>query len=382
MATTSTSYTQTVPAAPTAPSTTSVFDFNVQAPFIREIVATGIVMEPTLQAEITSARSFFNGASVLHLEELNSNIKYGQEIKVNIEKDQNPLSLFAKDSLSYKAIDSCHNMPDLPCEAPCVNTLPDFDCVIVRFDTEYSYGVKSCDKDKDFWNVDFVTKQYAKSKAGMEFGREVDLWNTAIAAAIASPATTVDALLAECHPTHYWSGMGTVTANGRDGVNRAYEYMANSFGGLNLTVFITKEFAHELVRSVETTFGLNNQHQLVNTFQDWEVPGFQIAGAVETILGNDKRVVVMKRSPWLVTSSEGAVASQFPLFNATATKQYVAILDPRYAYEIERQGWSYTFGPYDCSHLMNIMTDGIYVARGTTFPQYALVLEYDLPECA
>ena len=382
MSTISTGYTQTVPTAATAPSTTSVFDLTIQAPFIREIVATGIVMEPTLQAEITSARSYFNGASVLHVDELNANIKYGQEIKVNIEKDQNPLSLYAKDNLSYTAVDSCHNRLALECEVPCVNTLPDFDYVIVRFDTEYSYGVKSCDKDKDFWNVDFVTKQYAKSKAGMEFGREVDLWNTAIAGAIASPATTVDALLADCHPTHYWSNLGTVTANGRDMVNTAYEYMVNSFGGLNLTVFITKEFAHELVRSVETTFGLNNQHQLVNTFQDWDVPGFQIAGAVETILGNDKRVVVMKRSPWLVTTASGAFVSKFPLFNATATKQYVAILDPRYAYEIERPGWSYTFGPYDCTHLMNIMTDGIYVARGVTFPQYALVLEFNLPECA
>lgn len=386
MATTYTSYEQTTPAAATVPSEdTRAFDIVDQAPFIREIVANGLVMEPTLQAEITSARSFFNGASLLHVDELNANIKYGQEIRVNIEKEQNPLSLYNKGQLEYTTVDSCHNRLDLDCTVPCVNTLPEFEYVMVRFDTEYSYGVKYCDKNKDFWNFDFVTRQYAKSKAGMEFGREVDLWNTAMAAAMASPATTVDALLATEYPTHFWEDGGSVTANGRELVTRAYWYMKNSFGGINPTVFITDEFAHELVLSVETQFNYNTNFQMVNTFKAWDIPGFQISTAVETIFGGNIPVVVMKRSPWLVTltpeygGDPAVITSTYPLFDATATQQYVAIFDPRFAYEIERKGWSYTFGPYDCDHLTQTMTDGVYIARGTTFGVYGLVIEFDMP---
>lgn len=385
MAISTSTYEQTVPATATEPSAeTRAFDIVDSAPFIREIVYAGLVEEPMLQAEITSSHSFFKGNEVLHTEELNTNVKFGQEYKVNIEKDQNPLSLFNKDTLSYTSVDSCHNRLNLDCTVPCVNTLPDFDYVIVRFDTEYSYGVKSCDKNKDFWTFDFVAKQYAKSKAGMEFGREVDLWNTAIAAAIASPATTVDALLATDQSTHYWSNCGAVATNGAELVRKAYWYMKNSFGGINPTVFITDEFANELIGSVQTTFNYNTTFQVVNTFKDWDIPGFQISTAVETILGGNLSVVVMKRSPWLVTAADESGAtglvSKYPLFNATATKQYVAILDPRYAFEVERPGWSYTFRPYDCDHLNNVITDGIYIARGVTFPQYALVMEFDMPE--
>lgn len=387
MATYQSTYEQTVVTTPTEPSADTAFDLKVQAPFIRELVATGVVMEPTLQAEISSARSFFNGEDLLNLGQLNGQIKFGQEIRVNIEKDQNPLSLFAKTGIEYDAIDTCHDQIDLNCTVPCVNTLPEHEYLMVRFDTEYSYGVIACDKNKEFWDFNWFTKQYAKSKAGMEFGREVDLWNTAVAAAIATPATTVDALLAQVHPTHYWANAGTVTANGRAMITEAYWYMKNSFGGINPTVFITQEMAHELIRSVETSFNYNTNLQVVNTFKDWDIPGFITSSAVETIFGGNVPVVVMKRSPWLVVASgdyanDATITSSFPLFNANATKQYAAIFDPRYAYEIERDGYHYVFEPYDCDKLERKMVDGVYVGRGITFPQYGLVIEFNMTQYA
>ena len=187
----SSTYTQTVVTEPTAPSTTSMFDLDIMAPLLREIVADGIIDEPKLSQDLDSARSFFTGQSIVKSDFLLRNLKFGQQVRVNIEKDQNPLSLFQKSELEYKSVDSCHDQIDLDCTVPCINTLPTFQNLIFRFDTEYAYGVRACDKNKDFWEFDFFTKQYALSKRAEQFGREVDLWNTVIQGLIAAPATTL-----------------------------------------------------------------------------------------------------------------------------------------------------------------------------------------------
>ena len=373
-------YQQTTVAAPVAPSTTSKFDLDVNAPLIRELVVNKIVDEPALQMELSSARSFFTGQSLIDASFLLGNLKFGQEIKLNIKKEQNPFSLFNKRALEYHAVDACHDQITLDCEMPCVNTLPEFDYLKFRFDTEYSYGVRACDKNTDFWNFEFFTAQYAKSRAAMEFGREVDLWNTVIRGLIAAPATTVDAKLAAVHPTHYWADCGSVATNARCLVPEAYWYVFNSFAGINPTVFVTQEFGTELIRSVETPYNLNFQTQRVNTFEQWTVPGFTVNAAVKEILGGIP-VVVMKRSPWLSYanggSGEAGIVSQFPLWSADGEKQYVAILDPRVGYEFEKDGYHLVIRPYDCDKLDRGMQDTVYVGRGLTFHQYGLIQEWD-----
>ena len=374
-------YTQTTVAAPTAPSTTSKFDIEFEAPFIRELVANGTVTEPLLSQELTAASSFFKGNSLIKADEtLLRNLKFGQEYKLIIEKDQNPLSLYNKKAIAYKSLDTCHDVIDLDCEMPCVNTMPEFDYLKFRFDCEYSYGVRACDKNTGWWNFEYFTKQYAKSRAGMNFGREVDLWNTVIRGLIAAPATTVDVKLAAVHPTHYWSNLGSVATNARCTVAEAYNYMVNNFMGFNLTVFIDELFGTELIRSVETPYNLNFSTQRVNTFNQWTVPGFVVNEAVRQILGNIP-VVTMKRSAWLTTaaagSGEAGFVSQFPLWSADATKQYVAILDPRVGYRFEKDGYHLIIRPYDCDKLDRGMQDSIYQGSGITFPQMGLILEYD-----
>ena len=175
-------YEQTVVTAPTAPSTTSVFDYELNFPLYREIIKRDLVDEPTLKMELSSARSFFTGESMIDASTLLSNLKYGQELIVNIRKDQNPFDLFQKEALEYAANpdDSCHDHLVLNCSVPCINTLPTFEQLRFRFDCEYAYGVRMCDKNKDFWNTEFFTRQYALSRRAMEFGREVDLWNKVI----------------------------------------------------------------------------------------------------------------------------------------------------------------------------------------------------------
>ena len=272
MATVDTStYTQTIVTEPTKPSTESMFDLDIMAPLLREIVADGIIDEPKLSQDLDSARSFFTGQSIIKSDFLLSNLKFGQQVRVNIEKDQNPLSLFQKSEIEYKSIDACHDQIDLDCTVPCINTLPTFQNLIFRFDTEYAYGVRACDKNKDFWEFDFFTKQYALSKRAEQFGRELDLWNTVIKGLIAAPATTVDAKLATVHPTHYWSNQGTVTANGRALITEANWYLKTNFVDVNPTVFMTDEAAHELIRSVENPYNLNRSQNVVNTFVDWNV---------------------------------------------------------------------------------------------------------------
>lgn len=384
MATISTGYTQTVVTAPTQPSTTSVFDYDIQFPLYREIVKRDLIDEPKLLQELNSARSFFTGERMIDASTLLGSLKYGQELIVNIKKDQNPFSLFQKKDLEYAANgeDTCHNHIVLDCEVPCINTLPTFEQLRFRFDCEYAYGVRMCDKNKDFWNTAFFTEQYALSKRAYEFGREVDLWNKVIDGLIAAPATTVDAAIAAVHPTHYWEDAGTVTANARCLVPEAVYYLTHSFADIRPTVFVTAEFGTELIKSVETVYNLNFSTQRVNTFEAWELPGFEIAPRIKEILGlSGVDVVIMKRSPWMTVGGSGSGASaletQYPLWSADATKQYVAILDPRVGYSFEKDGYHLNIKPYDCDKLYVGMIDTVYVGTGITFPVYGLIIEFD-----
>ena len=382
MATITTSYTQTTVGAPTAPSTTSVFDYDIQFPFYRDLFARKIVEEPVMQQELNSSRSFFNGQSLIEDSALLGNLKYGQELILPIKKNQNPFSLVSKKNLEYAANegDECHVHVVLDCEVPCINTLPEFDELRFRFDCEYAYGVRMCDKNKDFWDTELFTSQYALSKRAYEFVRDVDLWNKVIDGLVAAPATTVDAFVAQERPTHYWVA-GTVTADARCVVPQAVQYMTDSFRDLNLTVFITKEFATELIKSVETPYNLDFTTQRINTFEAWELPGFELAPRVKAILGIDRNVVVLMRSPWMTVGASGsgaaALSTQYPLWNNDATKQYVAILDPRVGYSFEKDGYHLNIKPYDCDKLYVGMIDTVYVGTGITFPQYGLIVEFD-----
>jgi hypothetical protein len=377
MATLPGTYEQTTVGKPTAPSTESVFDLDIMKKLLREIVADDLYQEPELAQELTSAKSFFNGQSIVQNATLLSNLKFGQEIRLNILKDQNPFSLFQKDSLSYAAADSCHNQIELDCTVPCINTLPDFEYMIFRFDTEYAYGVRACDKNKDFWDYGFFTKQYAKSRAAMEFGRELDLWNTVIKGLIASPATTVDYLTVQEHATHFWENLGTVAANGAREVREAEQYLLNAISGIHPTVFITREFAQELIDTNTNPYSVNLDIQKVNNWEQWEVPGFSVSSRVKEILGIQSPVVVMKRSPWMTYDNNGTPVTQFPLWNENATKQYVAILDPRVGYSFEKAGYHLDINPYDCDKLDRGMIDTVYTGSGITFPIYGLVMEFD-----
>lgn len=380
-------YTQTTVGAPVAPSTESTFDLALMAPVIRELVVDGFVEEPKLQKDITSARSFFRGNEVFKTDRLLDDLKFGQQIRVNIIKDQNPLDLVQKDSLSYNAVDSCHDQLDLDCTVPCLNTLPAFEHIVFRFDTEYAYGVRACDKNKDFYDFNFFTRQYALSKEAERFVRELDLWNIAIQGLIAAPATTVDAALAQVHPTHYWSNLGSVATNARGTVAEAYWYMVNSFASVNPTVFMAAEAAQEIIESVETfaPYSINFETARVNTFEQWDVPGFMIADAARKVLGlpANVAVVIMKRSPWLTYAAgsgyggyAGALTSQYPLWSTDGEKQYIAILDPRVAYQVAKDGYHLVINPYDCNKLIRGMIDTEYVGSGLTFPQYGMVLEF------
>ena len=371
-------YAQTVVTAPSAPSTSSVFDYELNFPLYREIIKRDLIDEPKLKMELTSANSFFNGESMIDATTLLGNLKYGQELIVNIKKDQNPFSLFQKEALQYEANpnDSCHNHVVLNCTVPCINTLPTFEQLRFRFDTEYAYGVRMCDKNRDFWSTEFFTQQYALSRRAMEFGREVDLWNTVIDGLIAAPATTVDAALAVTHPTHYWANQGTVTANARCVVPEAIWYLKQSIEGINPTVFIASEFATELIKSVETTFGLNNTMQRVNTFEQWLYPGYRLADRVKEILGIDVPVVVLERSPWMTVAGSGTLTTQYPLWSSDGEAQYVAILDPRVGYSFEKDGYHLNIRPYDCDKLYAGMIDTVYVGSGITFPVFGLIIEF------
>ncbi len=378
MSTITTGYTQTTVTTPTAPSTSSVFDYDLNFPLYREIVKRDLVDEPTLNMELSSARSFFTGQSMIDSSLLLGNLEYGQELIVNIRKDQNPFSLFQKEEIQYAANegDSCHDHIVLDCTVPCINTLPTFDQLRFRFDCEYAYGVRMCDKNKAFWTTEFFTRQYALSRRAYEFGREVDLWNKIIDGLVAAPATTVDAALAATHPTHYWANQGTVTANARCVVPEAVWYLKQSFSNINPTVFIASEFATELIKSVETVYNLNFSNTRVNTFEQWLYPGYRLADRVKEILGIDVPVVVLERSPWM-TVGGNSMTTQYPLWSADGEKQYVAILDPRVGYSFEKDGYHLNIKPYDCDKLYAGMIDTVYVGSGITFPVYGLIIEFN-----
>lgn len=377
MATDASGYTQTVVTTPTAPSTTSMFDLQHFAIDIRELVAEGHVEEPTLAAELDSSRSFFNGNTLIKDQTMLSNLRVGQEWKIIIDKDQNPFDLVSKTEMAYEAVDPCHNQLKLDCEVPCINTLPEFESMIFRFDTEYAYGVRACAKNVDFWDLGYFTKQYAKSERAYRFLREVDLWNVAVKAAIASPATTTDAALAQVHPTHFWENLGTVAANGAYNVRLGYQYLVDNFTDIRPATFVTKEFVQELVDSVELPYNENMTIQKVNTYDQWHVPGFDVANAAKTIIGTVGEVIVLRRSPWLTYANEGALVTSYPLWSEGAASQYVAMFDPRYAYTFEHEGFHLVINPYDCDKLVRGMIDTVYTGSGVTFPQYALILEFD-----
>ena len=383
MATIDTGYEQTLVTTPTQPSTESVFDYDIQFPFYRDIFARKIVEEPVMQQELNSSRSFFTGSRLIDDSTLLANLKYGQELIVPVKKNQNPFSLYQKKDMEYAANgeDECHVHIVLDCEVPCINTLPEFDELRFRFDCEYAYGVRMCDKNKDFWNTALFTEQYALSKRAYEFGRDLDLWNKVIGGLIAAPATTVDAFLAQTHPTHFWEDAGAVATDARCVVPEALQYMHDSFRDLNLKVFISKEFATELVRSVETPYNLNFATQRVNTFEAWELPGFELAPRVKEILGIRDDVIILMRSPWMTVGSGGSGAAtletQYPLWSEDASSQYVAILDPRVGYSFEKDGYHLNIKPYDCDKLYVGMIDTVYVGTGITFPQYGLIIEFE-----
>lgn len=370
-------YTQTTVEAPTTPSTSSIFDLTAFAPLIREKVATRIIEEPIMQRSLTAASSFFNGETIMQVGQLLNDLRFGQELVVPVLKDQNPFSLYASKAMTYNAVDSCHDQIVLDCTMPCVNTMPEFDELLVRFDTEYSYGVKMCDKNKDFWPVEFFTQQYQKSREAEKFGMEVDLWNKVIKNRIAAPATTVDVVLAEKHPTHFWENLGDAAANAVDYIREAVWYFQTNYQGFNPTVFITAEMAQAIIASVETVYGLNANWQRVNTFVQWDTPGFLVDEAVRTILGNVRYVVIMERSPWMTYGTTGAFTTNYPLWSEDATKEYVAILDPRAGYRLIKDGYHLVINPYDCDKLTRGMQDSEYVSQGATFPQYGLILEFN-----
>lgn len=377
-------YNQTLVTQPTVPSTTSTFDLTRFAPLIRELVATRIIEEPIMQRSLTAASSFFNGESIMQVGQLLDNLRFGQELIVPVLKDQNPFSLYNSKAMSYTAVDSCHNQIVLDCTMPCVNTLPEFDELSVRFDTEYSYGVKMCDKNKDFWPVEFFTQQYQKSREAEQFGMEVDLWNKVIRGNIASPATTVDVTLAAIHPTHYWSNLGDLGINAKNLIREAVWYFQTNYQGFDPTVFITAEAAQAIIESVENQYNLNATYQRVNTFLQWDTPGFMVDEQVRIILGNVRYVVIMERSPWMTyattTTGENPVTTfttNYPLWSADATKEYVAILDPRAGYRLIKDGYHLVINPYDCDKLTRGMQDSEYVSQGPTFPQYSMILEFN-----
>lgn len=368
-------YTQTLATAKTDPKTVPI-DYKVQGPFIRELVASKVVTEPTLAMEVSSDRSYFKGNEVIQADEFISKLRFGQEWKLLIEKDQNPLSMIKTSAMSYEQVSTCHDRLKLNCSVPCVSTDPEFQSLTFRFDTEYAYGVRYCDKDTDFWTLEYATKQFAKSKRAYEFVRETDLWNKIVKGLIAAPAKTADAILAKTQATHYWANVGKVGEK-RALISQAYYYMSNSYG-IAPDVFMSAEAANEIILSVQNAYNLNANYQIVNTFNAWDLPGFQVADGVKAILGIPGNVVVLKRSPWLtVASTGGTIASTYPLFSADAKKQYVALLDPRVGYSFEKHAYTLNLEPNACDKLERGTIDDIYVGSGITFPQYGLILEFN-----
>lgn len=369
-------YTQTTVACPTAPNANPM-DLKIMRPLIRDIFTSRYTEEPMLAQEFTSARSIFKGNSVIQEEDLRRNIRFGQRLIVSVLKDQNPLSLFSSKVVEYDDIDACHDQIKSECSVPCISSTPEFQRFEIAFDHEYTYGVRACAKDTQFWDFDLYYRQYRLSKGGYEFGRELDVWNTGVAGLIAAPATTVDIEVAKNHPTHYWANLGSVQTEGRYEIMTAYQYMVNSFSGIDPLVILPYEMATALILSVENPYNLNLSQTRTNTFEAWNIPGYQQNAQVANILGIDpSKVLIMKRSPWM--SARGC--NRFPLWNAEMTKQYVAIIDPRLMYDFEIPGIRVDLEPYDCDKLVQGQIESVWVAMGITFPQYGMILEFDKDE--
>lgn len=386
MATIATDYTQTVVAKPvpvpgsTGGATMVPFDYKNFSVFVRPIFADGVVEEPMYQMYITSANSFFRGNEIVQPQTMLSDLAIGQETNIIIEKSQNPFDLFAKDSITYSPLDNgCLNQINLDCQMACLNTLPSFEIMKFRFDTEYTWGVVACDKNKKFWEFDYFTRQYGKSLAAKNFGREVDLWNTVVRSLIATPATTVDAKLAQFQPDHYWQNLGSVAANARDMISLAGWYFQTSFADVDPKIIMPAEMGHDIIRSMETPVGLNATYQRQNTNFAWDIPGYKVDEQVRDIIGTEITVLFLERSPWLTYAgtTAGTIVSQYPLWSADGTKQYCAILDPRVGYQFQTEGYHLDIQPYDCEHLQRGMQDSEYVGSGITFPVYGMILEFD-----
>ena len=356
------------------------FDYKNFSVFVRPIFANGVVDEPMYNMYITSANSFFKGNEIVQPQTMLSDLAVGQETNIIIEKTQNPFNLYATSDLNYSPLEGrCVDVLNLDCNMACLNTLPEFEIMKFRFDTEYTWGVVACDKNKKFWDFDYFARQYGKSIAAKNFGREVDLWNTVVKSLIATPATTVDAKLALSYPDHYWQNLGSVATNARDLISLAGWYFQTSFADVSPYIIMPAEMGHDILKSVETPVGLNATFQRQNTDFAWDIPGYKVDEQVRDVIGTEITVLFLERSPWLTYAGTAAdtIVSQYPLWSADGTKQYCAILDPRVGYQFETDGYHLDIQPYDCEHLQRGMQDSEYVGSGITFPVYGMILEFD-----
>lgn len=380
-------YTQTTVTAPVpVPGSTGgadmvPFDYDTFVTLRRPLFVEGTIEEPMYQMSMTSAKSFFTGNSIIKPQFLTNNLTIGTELFAYVEKIQNPLNLFAKEATNYEDIDNkCLSMLELNCQMACLNTLPSFEMLRFRFDTEYTWGVVACDKNKQFWDMDYYTRQYNKSLAAKNFGREVDMWNKVIGNLKATPATTVDARLAAAQPDHFWEGLGSAAINGKYFVGLADSYMRTNLDYVDPVIVITQEFSNEIINAYQTPWGVNNRNERINTTYDWSVPGFELAEQTRQLLGVTSTVMIMYRSPWLTYKGAGnALVSQYPLWNATGTKQYVAILDRRVGFQFAVPGYTLPIEPYNCDNIQRGIQESEYVGSGITFPVWGMILEFDIP---
>lgn len=369
-------YTQTVVTAPTKPSETSYLDMKLMAPLIRQLWQDRILDEPRLQWDITSAKSFFKGNSLIDWSYLERNIRYGQQLIIPIKKDQNPFSLYTQSALSYDDVQNCTQMLDIPCEMPCISTAPTYDTITVSFDTMYAWGVRACVVTEDFYPFEWYMDQYGLSREAKNYGQEVDLWNKVINGGIAAPATTVAYEMAQVHPTQYWNNLGDFSADTIQQIRSAAYYMVTNYN-VNPSIIMTPEMGQKIVSSVQTQWNFNANWQRVNTFEQWDVPGMMIDEQVRQIIGVNMYVLFLKRSPWMTYQVGGQVVTKYPLWSADMTKEYVAIMDPLVGFMYTRRGGHLDIMPYDCDKMLKGLIDTEFTASGITFPQYMTLLEYN-----
>ena len=77
MATEYTTYTQTLVTTPTQPSTSSVFDYDIQFPLYREIVKRDLIDEPEMKKELTAM-------NILNSRQESDDVKTGEDILASI----------------------------------------------------------------------------------------------------------------------------------------------------------------------------------------------------------------------------------------------------------------------------------------------------------